>query len=77
VTCLRWVPSAARLILMKTTNENYLIGNNTAADLRDFYPAIKASLEANGTLPEELADLFTVRKVSNPDGSPRYMIEAA
>jgi hypothetical protein len=66
---------------MKTTTgtENFLYGNNTAADLCLFHDAIAASLLTNGTMPEELADLFVARRVAdgNPDGSPRFMIDAA
>lgn len=55
---------------------NFLYGNNTNADLRDFHEAIVSSLLSNGSLPEELADLFVARKVAdNPDGSPRFMID--
>ena len=50
--------------------------NNTGSDIRP-YEALN-SLKEKGKLPEELADLFTV-KVSpevNSDGSPRYILEA-
>lgn len=61
--------------------ENFLYGNNSNADLSAFHADIVASLEADGTLPEMLADLFIVRLVpsadGNPDGSPRYMIDVA
>ena len=39
---------------------NFLYANHTDSDLRIFHAAIKASLEKDGTLPEDLADLFTV-----------------
>ncbi len=61
--------------------KNFLYVNNTSANLDMFHSAIVASLKKNGTLPEEIADLFTVRAVpaefGNPDGSPRYLIEEA
>lgn len=55
---------------------NILYCNNTGADLRPYHAEIAASLRKDGTLPEELADLFvvTVSHVVNPDGSPRYLI---
>jgi hypothetical protein len=60
---------------------NFLYGNTTTADLRHFHDAIVASLKATGELPEAIADLFIVRRVplalGNPDGSPRFMIDAA
>lgn len=57
--------------------ENFLYGNNTSADLRPFHAEIKASLLKDGTMPEELADLFVAREVpgGNPDGTPRFMID--
>lgn len=60
-------------------NKNFLYGNNTPCDLRDFHAEIKASLLATGTMPEDLADLFVAVEVpgGNPDGSPRYMINPA
>ena len=62
--------------LMTTTN--YLYVNNTGADLSSFHAEIAASLKANGALPEELADVFTVEVAClNEDGSPRYVINAA
>lgn len=54
------------------TNENFLYGNNTSADLRPFHADIRRSLESNGSLPEYLAV-----PGGNPDGSPRFMIDAA
>jgi hypothetical protein len=61
------------------SNANFLYGNNTSADLRKFHEEISASLKKDGTLPEELADLFTVTRVEggNPDGSPRFIIDFA
>jgi hypothetical protein len=58
---------------------NFLIVNNSGVDLRDFEREIAESLRRDGTLPEELADVLIVSKVAggNPDGSPRFVIEAA
>lgn len=65
----------------RTVCENFLYGNNTNADLKDFHADIVASLTKDGTLPDYFADLFTVTRVDpakgNPDGSPRFMINAA
>jgi hypothetical protein len=64
-----------------TDRMNFLYGNNTSADLRPFHDAIVASLNATGELPEAIADMFVVRRVplavGNPDGNPRFMIDAA
>ena len=59
--------------------DDFLYANLTGSDIRPFHAAIKSALEASGALPEDLADLFSVRvsPVANADGSPRYMIEAA
>jgi hypothetical protein len=65
------------MCMTTTTNRNYLYGNNTTSDLTVWHKEIRESLERDGTLPEALADLFVVRRVVNPDGSPRYMIDAA
>lgn len=62
---------------MKTNETNYLFCNMTGCDIRAFDNEIVASLKATGSLPEELADLFTVSVVQNPDGSPRYILKAA
>lgn len=53
--------------------------NNTGVDLRPYEGQIIASLKKDGTLPEELADLFVVQvaPMVNPDGSPRYVLKAA
>jgi hypothetical protein len=57
--------------------KNYLYGNATNADLRGFDEEIACSLRATGALPEELADLFKLAVLQNPDGSPRYIISWA
>ena len=64
---------------MGNAEKNFLYGNNTPSDLRDFHAQIKESLLATGTLPEDLADLFVAVPVpgGNADGSPRYMINPA
>lgn len=55
---------------------SFLYVNNTAANLTPWHSEIAASLRATGELPEELQDLFTVRRVDgNPDGSPRFVID--
>lgn len=53
--------------------------NNTGSDIRSFEAAILASLSVDGSLPEALADLFVVSRVDglNPDGSPRWILNAA
>ena len=58
--------------------KNFLYGNNTTADLSIFHVEIVASLKASGKMPDDLEDLFeAVRSpVDNPDGTPRYMINA-
>lgn len=58
--------------------KNFLYGNNTGCDLEPYHAEIVASLTASGKMPEELEDLFeAVRSpVDNPDGTPRYMINA-
>ena len=56
---------------------NYLYVNNSGADISPFHADIAVALLANGALPEELADLFTVAVFTNPDGSPRYVIDVA
>jgi hypothetical protein len=58
--------------------KNFLYGNNTPADLGPFHAEIRKALETTGKMPEELADLFVAVRspVDNPDGSPRYMINA-
>ena len=67
---------------MNTTNRPaascFLYGNNTAADLRNYHVQIVETLTAAGVLPDDLADLFVAVPVpgGNPDGSPRFMIEA-
>ena len=57
---------------------NFLYGNNTPADLGPYHAEIVASLKATGRMPEEFSDLFVAVRspVDNPDGSPRYMINA-
>ncbi len=59
------------------TETNCLYVNNTGSDLGVYHAEIAAALRTTGTLPEDLADLFTVTTVSNLDGSPRYIINAA
>jgi len=58
---------------------NLIYCNNTQADLTLFHAEIAASLRATGTLPEDLQDMFTVSVAPalNPDGSKRYLINAA
>lgn len=64
---------------MSNTHQIVTIVNSTKCDIRDFETEIIASLKATGTLPEELADLFTVEilKGCNPDGSDRFILRAA
>lgn len=61
-----------------STPKNFLYGNNTPADLGPFHAEIRKALEETGQMPEELADLFEAVRcpVDNPDGTPRYMINA-
>lgn len=54
--------------------KNVTIVNNTASDIRPFEAEIVEALRSTGTLPEELADTFTVVRLDNPDGSPRWCI---
>ncbi len=61
----------------ETAAKNFLYVNNTGCDICVYHTEIAASLKATGSLPEELADIFTVSVLSNPDGSPRYIINAA
>lgn len=55
--------------------------NNTGANLEinGMHKFIMQAIKANGTLPEELADLLTLTKsnVLNSDGSPRYIVDWA
>lgn len=51
--------------------------NNTGCDLTPWHAEIAAALGRDGTLPEELADLFEVKVGAvNSDGTPRYVINA-
>lgn len=60
------------------TAPSYLYVNNTNANLDAWHTEIAAALKARGELPEELSDCFAVRiGCTNPDGSPRYIIEFA
>lgn len=61
-----------------TVCENFLYGNNTPADLGPWHKAIVQALTTTGSMPEELADLFVAVPVpgGNPDGSPRFVINA-
>ncbi len=52
--------------------------NSTPTDIRGFLEReIRASIAATGALPEELADLFTLRVVVGSDGNTRHILEAA
>jgi hypothetical protein len=53
--------------------------NNTGTDIRGFEEEILAAIDNGGTLPEELADVFTLRRSSaaNEDGSPRWILSFA
>jgi hypothetical protein len=55
------------------TNPKVKLVNSTNADLRDFgmEAAILAAIDGDGTLPEELADIFNLEIITRPDGS-RY-----
>jgi hypothetical protein len=65
---------------MNTAPKNFLYGNSTGCDLRPFHTEIAASLKKNGTMPDDLADVFEANLVpaehGNADGTPRYMIRA-
>ena len=67
-----------RDIFGRTVCENFLYGNNTPCDLGPFHEAIVESLVVTGSMPEVLEDLFVAVPVpgGNPDGSPRFMINA-
>lgn len=58
---------------------NIVFVNNSGVNLVPYYNEILDSLKEKGTLPEELADLFTLCQSAEPndDGSPRYIINAA
>lgn len=76
-----WSALSSDMETTGTKEKNFLWANNTGCDLRAFDSEITASLKATGALPEELADIFTATLVNaadgNPDGSPRYIINAA
>lgn len=61
------------------TSKNVDIVNNTGCDIRQFEVEILAALRANGALPEALADLFIATRLDglNPNGSPRWRLDAA
>ena len=61
----------------KVDKMNIAYVNNTSMDIRPFHREIMASLKDTGSLPEEIADLFELSAVANPDGSPRYILNAA
>ena len=64
--------------LLMNSETNFLYVNSTGVDIGVWHKEIAESLKATGSLPEEIADLFTVRVgCTNADGSPRYVIEAA
>lgn len=58
---------------------NFLYCNNTPSNLDPYHAEIAESLKKDGTLPLELQDLFIVTAIpqGNPDGSTRYIIDAA
>lgn len=58
---------------------NYIYVNSTGVSFSEsWHVAIVASLKASGSLPEEFDDVFVARVACiNPDGSTRYVIEAA
>jgi hypothetical protein len=68
-----------RDVFGRTLCENFLYGNNTPADLGPWHEAIVEALLSTGSMPEDLADLFVATPVpgGNPDGTPRFMINAA
>lgn len=55
---------------------NVVLVNSTGVDIRPYERAIVASLREVGTLPEELADLFSVTTLRgcNADGSDRFVL---
>jgi hypothetical protein len=65
-------------IMMNAKHRNYRVVNNSGCDIRPF-DEVFAIAATTGVLPEELADLFSVKllKGFNPDGSNRLIVEAA
>ena len=53
----------------------FTVVNNSGADLRPYYADIRAALADNGELPNELADLFTVRLVESANGDTPAVID--
>lgn len=62
---------------MAAMNEkNVVLVNNSGVDIRPYENAILASLRETGDLPNELADLFSVKTLAgfNADGSDRFVL---
>jgi len=64
---------------MTTATENFVLVNNTGADIRDFDAAIIAHVNDRVDLPEAIADLFEVEILEgyNADGSNRGIVNWA
>ncbi len=70
-------PMPGAVPVRKGNKMNIAYVNNTSMDIRPFHQEVMASLKDTCSLPEEIADFFELSVVANPDGSPRYILNAA
>lgn len=57
-------------------NQKAMLVNNTGVDVRDFEAALFASINTGAELPEEIADIFTLRTFE-VNGQRRGVVEFA